>query len=206
MIPGLRIASAASVLFGRRALAPLIRRERPDLVYARNLMWLAGQPGALPFIAEAHVPPANRIYQLLEGHLFARVGFRRLVVVSAKLGDIYATIFPSIAGKIVVAHDAADDPKPKKRRASAGFHVGYVGHLYFGRGGELLKAVAGGASGDHVPYRRRYTSRLHPVQVVGADAKRPNLRASAPWAACRVLSNLRCGSCALSAPGLYHRR
>jgi glycosyltransferase involved in cell wall biosynthesis len=105
---------------------------------------MAGLPRSTPFVAEAHTPPSNDFQHLWHGRLFARSGFRRLVVISAKLKRIYAENFPAIADRIVVAHDAADDPSPEilQRPHQAGFHVGYVGHLYRGRGGDLIKSVA----------------------------------------------------------------
>ena len=132
------------MIFGRLRIAPLLRRNHTGFIYVRNLEWLAGLPTDLPFVAELHRPPANRLEIALERHLYRRPGCLRLVVITDKLRAIYLAIFPWLSGKILVAHDAADDPVPEAwpRTAKAGFDVGYVGHLYGGRGAELITEVA----------------------------------------------------------------
>jgi glycosyltransferase involved in cell wall biosynthesis len=125
-------------------IATLLRASYPELVYARNLDWLAGLPSALPFVAESHRPPANRIDIAIERRLYRRPGCRRLVVISDRLKTVYLSLFPWLADKILVAHDAADDPVPEAwpRSPQVGFHVGYVGHLYPGRGTDLMVEMA----------------------------------------------------------------
>lgn len=82
----------------------------------------------------------------IEGRLYRRPGFRRLVVISEKLRSLYLTEFPWLGERILVAHDAADDPFPSTHSPTVenrrGFHVGYIGHLYAGRGAGLIKAIA----------------------------------------------------------------
>lgn len=143
--PGLGASSAAAIVYARRAIRPLVDKSKPGCVYARHMLWLTGLSPDVPFVAESHEPPANRFYRQLERRLFRRPGFRRLVVISTSLRDIYASLFPMIAPKITVLHDAADDPLPTKwprQTEGAGFNVGYVGHLYPGRGTELIQAIA----------------------------------------------------------------
>jgi glycosyltransferase involved in cell wall biosynthesis len=142
-IPSLRVGGLPSILFGRLRVAPLLR-NRADLIYARNLEWLVGVPSSYSFVAESHRPPANRIETAIERRLYRRAGCLRLVVISDRLKALYISLFPWLAEKILVARDAADDPVPEAwpRPSPAGFHVGYVGHLYSGRGMDLITAVA----------------------------------------------------------------
>ena len=143
-LPFLRVGGLPSVLFGRRVIDPRLRAAAPDLIYARNLNWLAGVSLSVPFIAESHQPPQNAIERHLETRLFRRPSFERLVVISNKLKALYVAIFPWLAPQILVAHDGADDPRPDRSAAPRedGFHVGYVGHLYAGRGVEVILALA----------------------------------------------------------------
>lgn len=145
-IPGMRIGGLPSVLYGRMMIGPALLRHPPDLVYARNLNWLLGIDENIGFVAESHRPPRNRVVHALEARLFCRPGFRRLVVISDKLRDNYLERYPGLWGRILVAHDAADDPYRVSpihaSNSGPGFNIGYVGHLYSGRGIELIKAVA----------------------------------------------------------------
>lgn len=143
-ILSLRVGGIPSMLFGRLRIAPLLRGNHTGLIYARNLEWLAGLPSGLPFVAESHRPPANRLEVAVERRLYRRPRCLRLVVISDKLRAIYLALFPWLSGKILVAHDAANDPVPEvwPRAAKTGFNVGYVGHLYAGRGTQLIIEVA----------------------------------------------------------------
>lgn len=142
--PRLRVGSVPSILFGKLAIAPLVRGVQPDLVYARNIAWLVGLPTNVAFVAETHVPPSNRLESAIQLQLYRRPGFRRLVVISHRLKDIYVSLWPWLSKNILVAHDAADDPRPETwvRPNQAGFHVGFVGHLYAGRGFGLIVDIA----------------------------------------------------------------
>jgi glycosyltransferase involved in cell wall biosynthesis len=143
-VPSLRVGGVPSILFGSLRIAPMLRKCGPELVYARNLDWLAGLPPDLAFVAESHRPPSNRVEAAIERRLYRRRGFLRLVVISDKLREIYLSLFPWLREKILVAHDAADDPNPEAwaRQKQPGFHVGYVGHLYAGRGTGLIVEMA----------------------------------------------------------------
>jgi glycosyltransferase involved in cell wall biosynthesis len=139
----IRIGGLPSILYGYRVLRPRSRGTLLDLVYARNLDWLFSMPSAIPFIAESHRPPRNVLERAMERNLYRRPGFRRLVVISQSLKRLYTGIFPCLGDRILVAHDAADDPgEISLHRDSNCFNVGYVGHLYKGRGTEIIRALA----------------------------------------------------------------
>ncbi len=152
------------------ALARLLAAERReiDLVYGRDPVGtrLAAALG-LPVVFEAHAPPAGGLSRRLHRGIFAARGFRRLVVISAALAERFEAL-PACPPpeRLRVAHDAAD-PLTDGREPGApaavtnrpGPHLGYVGHLYPGKGAKTLAELArrlpqcavhvvGGASAD----------------------------------------------------------
>ena len=132
------------------------RTSHADLVYTRH----AGAAAmssllGISTIYEAHDLPGGKMGPLyFRAFLMAR-GFRRLVVISQALQHLlhqrYSTF---MRGKsVVVAHDGVDLerfdnlPTPAEARRRLGldpecFTVGYTGHLYTGRGIELILSLA----------------------------------------------------------------
>jgi hypothetical protein len=166
---------AARARAERSALRELLGTWRPDLVYARNLLALLWVARGLPTVLESHAPAADPLRAAVERGIGRRPGLRRLVVISDALRDRYRPLPPE-GVDVVVAHDAADDPAadghvvgPRSAPPGTPFRVGHVGHLYPGRGGELLLEVAGGpprtSRGCARPIRRgtsRSTGTYHP--------------------------------------------
>jgi glycosyltransferase involved in cell wall biosynthesis len=117
-----------------------------DLYYCRDPLaaWLLVRRG-LPVLYEAHTPPASRWARWISRDLLRAPTLSRVVLVSAALLDRFEALGLLPAGvDTVIAHDAAD---PLDIAASAPFNdrparLGYVGHLYPGRGVELLLALA----------------------------------------------------------------
>lgn len=125
----------------RRALVA----ERPDLVHARSLLALPLVPRDVPLVIETHQPPRTGLAGLVEGRGLARA--RRVVVISGPLAERHLARRPELADRLVVAHDAADDPAalgtvPAALPPSDRLRVGHFGHLYPGRGTEVLLALA----------------------------------------------------------------
>ena len=143
-LPWLRV-TGRGVAFAWQA-ARLARRERADLLYGRlvHACYMAARRG-VPAIFESHAPieAYDRWGTLLFERLIRRPQFRRLIVISNALRDHYERRYPGLAGSIRVAPDAADDvATPPVRPRSGGLKAGYVGHLYPGRGIELIAALA----------------------------------------------------------------
>lgn len=120
------------------------RLTRAQLVYARDLKtgYVSSKLG-LTVIYEAHAP-VKEIDQPIFERLVSSGQFKRLIVISDALRKIYEKSYPQLAGKVQVAHDAADIeehdvPQPAD---SVRMRVGYVGHLYQGRGIELIIGLA----------------------------------------------------------------
>ncbi len=147
-MPFLKVAGFPSYVFALQYLKPLISNNLTDnsIVYGRNLYWLSALPKNVSFIAESHRPPANKLEFIMERKLFNRKNCKRIVVISEKLKEIYLSLFPELETKILVAHDAADDPfadnKFNVKINNKIKKVGYVGHLYAGRGIDIIIASA----------------------------------------------------------------
>jgi len=118
------------------------------LVYARDIYGatLAARMG-YRVVYESHGLPYNRLIGHLERSLFRSPGFLKLVVISNALGDLYAARF-KMPRTFAVCHDAADVPSsfgdgdytwPCNRN---GLQIGYVGHLYEGRGIDIILECA----------------------------------------------------------------
>ena len=121
--------------------------RRDSLLYARNGTWLLSCLGlGNRFIFESHMPPTDPSNILIQRRLFRHERFLGLVVVTEALKAAYLSAFPRLSPeKIVVAPDAADDVDAENRGSPepvGRFQVGYVGHLYPGRGGELMVEAA----------------------------------------------------------------
>ena len=147
-VPFLRLGQVPLLLQGLLSVRQrLINGRRPDLIYARNLEWLwAAAPMSVPFVLECHAPPANRLAHQITKRLIRRPTFRGLVIISNALRDIYVRDFPELrTRRLMVAHDGADlpsDDQIPRIRTNERFTIGYVGHLYEGRGGELMLELA----------------------------------------------------------------
>ena len=162
---GLVFVQAVSRLLGRR--------PDVDLVYSRDLVgaWLAARRG-LPVVFEAHGLPAGPFARFLVRRLLERPELRRIVLISRALDELWRSerLLPP-AADAVIAHDASDplpageqEPRPGPRPLRAG----YVGHLYAGRGVELIVDTArelpeiefhlvGGSEHDLAAWRERPT-------------------------------------------------
>ncbi len=127
-----------------------MRALQPDLVYGRNFRAcvLAAVMG-YPMILELHT--MNNLLALHDKLLFLMLrrsgGFRRIVVISMGLKADLLDAMSVDVDRILVAHDGADavgeHHKPQAlKRDSIRLQVGYVGHLYPGRGIELLSELA----------------------------------------------------------------
>ena len=167
------------VLMARRAAAAARAGGLPDLFYGRHLAsLLAVSRTGVPLVYEAHTPPAGRLQALGEGALFRSPAFARLVVITDALRAEYLRRFPGLdPARVLVAHDGADLPAGPAAEPEAGWpgrpgalQCGYVGHLYAGRGIEVLAALA-----ERVP-----EADVHLVGGTDADLAAWKAKLSAP--------------------------
>ena len=148
---GLPIGPLARLLQGWLVLRKETARDGRDegerqVYFARNLEWLFAclQPQSR-FIYESHEPPTVTRHRFMHHQLFRHSGFLGLVVISQSLRSAYLSTYPYLDdGKVVVAADGADevDVPAFRRTPHERFQVGHVGHLYPGRGGELMIEMA----------------------------------------------------------------
>ncbi len=144
-----------------------------ELLYCRDPLaaWQVARRG-LPLVFESHDLPAGPAARMLHRQMLGAPSFRRLVVISAALRERYEELdlLPPRA-ETIVAHDAAEPltycqaPTELNGRPP---RLGYVGHLYKGRGIEILAGLAalmprcevhvvGGSSSDLARWRRAET-------------------------------------------------
>jgi glycosyltransferase involved in cell wall biosynthesis len=101
----------------------------------------------VPALLERHLPLKGSEYAIAMD-LFSRPSFRGLVVISDALKQWYQDRFPNIAGRIRVLPDAADpateggEAFPFEPVEGAALRAGYAGHLYPGKGAEIIAALA----------------------------------------------------------------
>lgn len=135
------LALRRQVLRGSRS-----KRGAGHIFFARNAEWLvACLTRDSRFIYESHQPPRNLRDRLIHRHLFRHPGFLGLVVISKRLRAAYLSAYSHLLpSKVVVSPDGADEvPEVDlEGRRNVRVQVGHVGHLYPGRGGELMIAVA----------------------------------------------------------------
>lgn len=132
------------------------------LVYSRDLWggWLAIRQG-FSVVFEAHGLPTGNVGQRLMRQMINSVTFRRLVVISQALADDFAQagLWPA-DGDVVVAHDGAEGAVQASGwgEGNGRVQIGYVGHLYPGKGMETVTALA-----SQMPD--------HPFHVIGGTDK-----------------------------------
>ncbi|MCB9094300.1 MAG: glycosyltransferase [Halobacteriovoraceae bacterium] len=133
------------------ALVRIILLENPDLVYCRFL------PGAIianclgkKVILESHAPFEHFgfISRIILKLLFSSKYFLGSVVITKPLKESWLKGFGEIKDKILVASDASDIPEKNsfkiklELQGNYSFNLGYAGHLYPGRGVELIFELA----------------------------------------------------------------
>ena len=120
-------------------------RSREDFIcYGRfplgvYLISLFGAPTALEM--HAAISKTRKSELMIFKRLIRRKNFYRLTVISQALADDFINDFPELKQKIVIAHDGADEASLTETINHINnnlFNVGYVGHLYKGRGVQLM--------------------------------------------------------------------
>jgi glycosyltransferase involved in cell wall biosynthesis len=132
-------------------MAQRLHMIQPDLVYGRFACgcYFASVQG-YSTVFESHVPmwEGHKLERVFFDRLIRKKKFKKMVVISHALKEIYIRSGYLSKAMIQVAHDAADDntdfmPLPNWPGRKNRLQVGYVGHLYDGRGVELLLELAG---------------------------------------------------------------
>ena len=140
------IPIVGNIIFAQK-VAKQIKKSPAELYIGRSiyLALAAGKNGA-PVVYEAHALPATRWHRFLEKRLFKSPSFKRLVVISQPLKQDYLQLFPVLGEeRLLVAPDGANIPKAPPTRESKPHDpltIGYIGHLYHGRGMEIIIELA----------------------------------------------------------------
>lgn len=135
--------------------AELKKSSQPDIIYSRDLLTLSilSKKG-IPFAYEAHSYPSNNVSIQLEKRLFNNKNFKFIGVISSALEKEYLKNYPKLlAGKTLVIPDGADLPLNLYNNKDIDIslldnnnhnrpQIGYVGHLYKGRGIDVVLDTA----------------------------------------------------------------
>lgn len=152
-----------SYIYGLKA-ARYAKKLQPDLVFGRNLLgcYLSACM-ALPVMYESHSPvvQAGKIQHFLFKRLISNRFLKRFVVITEALAQYYTQNYPAVRRSVFVAPDGADacaDSVTPMQLGDGAVQIGYIGHLYPGRGLELIVNLA----------RRFDMATFH---IVGGDEK-----------------------------------
>jgi glycosyltransferase involved in cell wall biosynthesis len=129
-----------------------INKSNFDIAYGRDLKscFLATKSiSNLEVIYEAHKPfeKHNIIDKMVFKSIVKRDEFNKLVVISHALRNMYFNLSIFSSCKIDVAHDGADIPIKNNKiesicSSNEKLKIGYTGHLYDGRGVEVILELA----------------------------------------------------------------
>lgn len=126
------------------------KKRNSDVIYTRSLFAaFYCHCFSIPFVYESHAPDEGR-NSSLKNWIFKKTIFSqhllKFVVITHSLCNYYSSKYPDIADNTFVAPDASDeiskDVKPiHLRKDNAQMNVGYIGHLYKGKGMEVIVNV-----------------------------------------------------------------
>lgn len=145
-----RIRYLFSTILSVIPIAQKILSLKPDLVFGRDLLGCTiGAILGKTTIFESHSPLwGSSLESLLFKVLLRLSAFRRMVVISEALRQAYLEQYTGLlALKLMVAHDAAEEVCTDVISNDLGgrldaLKVGYVGHLYKGKGVEVIANIA----------------------------------------------------------------
>jgi glycosyltransferase involved in cell wall biosynthesis len=146
-----RIRYLLSIAMAAFSIVFQITKLKPDLVFGRDLLGCAVAAFLRKkVIYESHFPVWHgRLEGLLFKQLIKQSHFYKLVVISEALKKAYLDYYDDLsAGQVFVAHDGADSVTSWQQSVSRlwghadTLKVGYVGHLYKGKGVEVIADVA----------------------------------------------------------------
>jgi len=124
-----------------------------DLVYSRDVIsaWTASYC-RLNTVFEAHALIwASRLQRLLFARLVRSKYLLKLVSITHSLAEVYIRRYPELQDRVIIAPDGAEicsqrvieNAESPLKGLPTKLKVGYVGHLYKGKGLEVVEAIAG---------------------------------------------------------------
>lgn len=149
-LPWLEVTGRA-YLYGMQ-IARHIKKVKPDVIYGRYLhgCYMSSLINKnIPIYFESHAPYHKKIEVLMLKRLLKARSLKKLIVISQSLKDYYIDQYTVPPELIQVAHDGADAidssrsaAKPTLMGRHEAMRVGYIGHLYPGRGISIVKELA----------------------------------------------------------------
>lgn len=121
--------------------------KNETLIYGRDVysVYLASLLG-FKVIYESHGLPTTKLYSNIEKKLLNSNNLKKLIVISNKLKEFYLESDFQLKGNIIeVLHDGADELNLEQDKIDLGigFHIGYIGSLYYeGRGVDIILEIA----------------------------------------------------------------
>jgi len=122
----------------------------PDEIHGRIPLGVAAVADlGIPIVYHSHGIPSRQIQRLAEKYVFSRRTFKRLVCISHALREDYLRLYPRLAPEsVIVAPNGADVSVVAVKALEEWpgrdgcLQVGYVGHLYPGRGVDVVVEAA----------------------------------------------------------------
>ncbi|MFF5718916.1 glycosyltransferase family 4 protein [Streptomyces buecherae] len=150
-VPLLTASTFGPLLRAQRVRRRIRRGPMPDILYGRDPYALLAAAGAAPVVYETHLLWPDRAVRGVERLLFRHRALTRVVFVTQALAEDYLAHFPQLRARtdveLVTASDGADPVPPTGPVAALpgrpdALRVGYVGHLYPGRGTDIILGLA----------------------------------------------------------------
>jgi glycosyltransferase involved in cell wall biosynthesis len=127
----------------------VILKQKPDLVYAREIMGSAIAAGlGYATVCERHDTLVDNSYEGAFNWLLRNKNLKRLVLISNALKEHIKDLYNVDEELLLVAHDASDMISSDKDGLKhlvinkERMQVGYVGHLYKGKGAEVITKLS----------------------------------------------------------------
>lgn len=129
------------------AMGVRARLTKVDRIYGRQIIASMVSAALLKDTTlELHEPLDASVARSYVMRVLSRLpGLRGVVVISDSLRRHVEVRHPRLLGRILTARDGADPlpvVPPLPLKPTGAFHVGYVGHLYAGKGMELIERLA----------------------------------------------------------------
>jgi glycosyltransferase involved in cell wall biosynthesis len=129
--------------------ALLSKKKNINIVYCRDFASAYfSLKLSIPTFLEIHGTLDNfsRVMKFMFKSIIKEEKLIKIVVITNTLKEYYDSNFPELKDKILVLHDGADEVEPlylnNQTKKNDRFQVGYVGHLYKGKGMEIISSLA----------------------------------------------------------------
>jgi glycosyltransferase involved in cell wall biosynthesis len=139
-LPGSKLIFAGMAIVGQWSREAIVFTRSVSIGSMATLL-------GVPTVLELHAPISTLRDVMRERlrRVANRASFRFIVVISERLKEDYEACFPELRDRIMVAPDGADPVNGHPANVvplTGSFKVGYLGHLYPGKGMELIELLA----------------------------------------------------------------